>query len=180
MLKPQPGERVLDLCAAPGGKLTYMAQLMQNQGVIVGHDRSIERLKLLEENCLRLGVTCFKPASPGDVEPASATKFDRILLDAPCSNTGVMRRRIDLRWRIQPKEIERLRGEQETLLRQAMALLKPNGTLVYSTCSLEPEENRGVLEGVMRNGLKVEAERELLPFADHVDGAYAASLRVAG
>jgi 16S rRNA (cytosine967-C5)-methyltransferase len=106
-------------------------------------------------------------------------KFDRILVDAPCSNTGVMRRRVDLRWRIRPEEIERLRTAQLELLHQAAARLKSGGTLVYSTCSLEPEENKEVVQQFLKEqgGFKLERERELLPFADRVDGAYVARMR---
>ena len=140
-LDPQPGENVLDLCAAPGGKLTYLAQLMRNEGRLLAHDTTPERLKLIEQNCARLGVTCVQTLLPSTLNPQPSTLFDRILIDAPCSNTGVMRRRVDLRWRIRLEEIGRLQATQQGLLRQAATLLKPGGTLVYSTCSLEPEEN---------------------------------------
>ena len=104
--------------------------------------------------------------------------FDRILVDAPCSNTGVMRRRVDLRWRIQPEEIERLRAAQLDLLKQAATQVKPGGVLVYSTCSLEPEENGEVVKQFLNDhtDFKLECERELLPFVDNVDGAYVAKL----
>jgi 16S rRNA (cytosine967-C5)-methyltransferase len=119
-------------------------------------------------------VTCKGGLRPG------AYKFDRILVDAPCSNTGVMRRRVDLRWRIQPAELERLRRAQAELLRQAAASLAPGGTLVYSTCSLEPEENGDVVKEflVAHPDFKLEIERQLLPFADGVDGAYVARLKL--
>ena len=232
-LDPQPGETILDLCAAPGGKTTFIAQLMNNQGRIVAQDVSEDRLKLIRENCARLGVSCvaaqvsqfvrphpgplprgegeivadllqnqtlgltwlgaeimkppFAAPSPGgegrgeggQKHIPDSTMFDRILVDAPCSNSGVMRRRLDLRWRIQPEEIERLRATQLDLLHQAATRLKPGGVLVYSTCSLEPEENSGVVQQFLREhaGFKLESERELLPFADNVDGAFVAKLR---
>ncbi len=105
--------------------------------------------------------------------------FDRILLDAPCSNTGVLRRRVDLRWRIRPGEIARLATTQLALLRQASAQLRPGGLLVYSTCSLEPEENGEVVKQFLdeHTGFTLERERELLPFTDGVDGAFVASIR---
>ncbi|HET7624309.1 MAG TPA: 16S rRNA (cytosine(967)-C(5))-methyltransferase RsmB [Verrucomicrobiae bacterium] len=173
-LDPQPGETVLDLCAAPGGKTTYIAQLMENRGKIVAHDTSPERLKLVEENGARLGVTCVQRAPA--IFPTE--QFDRILVDAPCSNTGVMRRRVDLRWRIRPEEIERLRTTQLELLRQAARLLKPDGTLIYSTCSLEPEENREIVKQFAdeHGNFEVDYERELLPFVESVDGAFVARL----
>jgi 16S rRNA (cytosine967-C5)-methyltransferase len=179
-LNPHPGETVLDLCAAPGGKTTFIAQLMRNEGLVWARDADQERLKLLRENCDRLGVTCMKIGEVGG-SPNSETvgRLDRILIDAPCSNTGVMRRRVDLRWRIQPAEIERLSRVQLELLGQAAVLLKPGGILVYSTCSLEPEENSVVVQEFLagRKEFRLESERALIPFADAVDGAYVARLR---
>jgi 16S rRNA (cytosine967-C5)-methyltransferase len=130
-------------------------------------------LKLVQENCARLGVTCVETASAFRF-PLSA--FDRVLVDAPCSNTGVMRRRVDLRWRISPEEILRLQQTQLDLLKLAATKLKHGGVLVYSTCSLEPEENSEVVKEFLREhkNFKLESERELLPFLDEVDGAYVA------
>jgi 16S rRNA (cytosine967-C5)-methyltransferase len=199
-LGAQPGETILDLCAAPGGKTTFLAQLMRNEGKIVACDVSEDRLKLIRENCQRLGVTCVEfCSSRGDealdlipeignrksginqsllTSAATKMKFDRILVDAPCSNTGVLRRRVDLRWRISPPEISRLQQTQLDLLKLAVTKLKPGGVLVYSTCSLEPEENSEVVKEFLsaHAGFKLENERELLPFADNVDGAYVARL----
>ncbi len=192
-LGAQPGETILDMCAAPGGKTTFLAQLMNNQGRIVAQDISEERLKLIQENCTRLDVTCVEFCrSRGDEALTSKSKnsqrlltssptdrqFDRILADVPCSNTGVMRRRVDLRWRIQPEEIERLHATQLALLEQTASKLKRGGVLVYSTCSLEPEENQEVVKEFLRQhqDFKSESERELLPFVDNVDGAFVAAL----
>jgi 16S rRNA (cytosine967-C5)-methyltransferase len=176
-LRPQPGDTVLDLCAAPGGKTTFIAQLMNNQGKLVAHDVSEDRLQLIRDNCRRLGITCVTPTL---IPPSSSglPVFDRILVDAPCSNTGVMRRRVDLRWRIQPAEIIRLRATQLALLDKAAALLKPEGVLVYSTCSLEPEENQEVVAQFIsgHRQFQVLAEQELIPFVDNVDGAYVARI----
>jgi 16S rRNA (cytosine967-C5)-methyltransferase len=176
-LNPKPGETTLDLCAAPGGKLTYIAQLMCNNGRLIAHDTFPDRVKLIEENCARLGVTIAETVLPSALSPLPSA-FDRVLVDAPCSNTGVMRRRVDLRWRIRPEEIARLRATQLDLLRQAAAHLKPGGTLVYSTCSLEPEENEGVVREFLNaeTGFRLDAQRELVPFADGTDGAYVARL----
>jgi 16S rRNA (cytosine967-C5)-methyltransferase len=188
-LDPKPGDAVLDLCAAPGGKLTYIAQLMSNQGHLVAQDISPERLRLLEENCERLGVILTRSAECGVLgvdraseatsDPATTPHlYDRVLLDAPCSNTGVMRRRIDLRWRVTPEEIDRLQKTQLELLRQAAGLVRPGGRVVYSTCSLEPEENRSAIEKFISSGSEfaLEHDRELLPFAAGADGAYLARL----
>jgi 16S rRNA (cytosine967-C5)-methyltransferase len=156
-----------------------MAQLMNNQGRIVAQDVSDERLKWIQDNCARLGVTCVETILPSTLNLQPSTGFDRVLVDAPCSNTGVMRRRVDLRWRIQPEEIERLRAAQLDLLQQAATRVKPGGVLVYSTCSLEPEENQEVVKQFLagHSGFKLESERELLPFADGVDGAYVARMK---
>lgn len=174
-LRPQTGESILDLCAAPGGKTTFIAQLMKNEGRIVAHDNVPDRLKLIQENIARLGVANVEVTSTLDPRPAT---FDRILVDAPCSNTGVLRRRVDLRWRIQPDEITRLRATQLDLLQKSAGRLRPGGTLVYSTCSLEPEENSALVQEFLATqpGFKLERERQLLPFVDGVDGAYVARL----
>ena len=176
LLDAQPGETILDLCAAPGGKATFIAQQMNNEGKIVAHDSFADRLKLIRENCTRLGVTCAEPTATYNFQPAT---FDRVLVDAPCSNTGVMRRRVDLRWLIQPTEIERLRVTQLVLLKQAATVLKPGGVIVYSTCSLEPEENSELVQEFLaaNPNFKLETERQLLPFADNVDCAYVARLK---
>jgi 16S rRNA (cytosine967-C5)-methyltransferase len=176
-LGAQSGETILDLCAAPGGKTTFIAQLMNNEGKIVACDISEERLKLVQENCVRLGVTCVETTQNSKLETQNS-KFDRILVDAPCSNSGVMRRRVDLRWRISPEEILRLQQTQLGLLKLAATKLKPGGVLVYSTCSLEPEENSEVVKEFLHahENFKLETERELLPFVDNVDGAFVARL----
>jgi 16S rRNA (cytosine967-C5)-methyltransferase len=179
-LAPQPNESVLDLCAAPGGKTAFIAELIENRGRITAQDREPDRLKLIQENCARLGVTCVEASvAPTGIIAKPSKRFDRVLVDAPCSNTGVMRRRVDLRWRIRPEEIERLSAAQLELLRQAAPRVKPGGVLIYSTCSLEPEENNGVVKQFLTEhpDFKLESERELTPLAEGVDGAYVAKLR---
>ncbi|HVY68747.1 MAG TPA: 16S rRNA (cytosine(967)-C(5))-methyltransferase RsmB [Verrucomicrobiae bacterium] len=180
MLKPRRGDFILDACAAPGGKTTFIAQLMDNQGQVFAQDSHFERLALIRENCTRLGVECVQVSRAGAIAvPELNVHFDGILVDAPCSNTGVIRRRVDVRWRVRADELARLRRCQIELLGRVALLLKPGGALVYSTCSLEPEENgevvREFLSGQPR--MILEAERELVPFRDGVDGAYAARLR---
>ena len=181
LLDPQPGDRILDLCAAPGGKTTYLAQRVNNQALIVACDASAPRQQRLRENCARLGVTCVEPVTL-DALPQLAVgqlPYDRVLVDAPCSNTGVMRRRVELRWRVTLSEIQRLQGTQVKLLRLAAPHVKPGGLLEYSTCSLEPEENREMVNRFLADhpGFALELERELVPFRDGVDGAYVACLR---
>jgi 16S rRNA (cytosine967-C5)-methyltransferase len=174
-LDPQPGETILDLCAAPGGKTGFIAQMMGNRGKIIAHDAQPERLKLVEENCRRLGVTCAEIVR----DLGALNEVDRILIDAPCSNTGVLRRRVDLRWRVKLTEIGRLRKAQGALLKEGAARLKAGGVLVYSTCSLEPEENEEVVKAFLaaHSEFKLESERQLVPFSENVDGAFVARLR---
>jgi 16S rRNA (cytosine967-C5)-methyltransferase len=176
-LAPEPGEAILDLCAAPGGKTTFIAQLARNECKIVACDVSEERLQLIKENCTRLGTTCVEPVLFLDFDTRTAM-FNRILVDAPCSNTGVMRRRVDLRWRVSPEEITRLRQTQLDLLGRAALKLKTGGVLVYSTCSMEREENQEVVKEFLGEhaNFRLESQRELLPFADNVDGAFVARL----
>jgi 16S rRNA (cytosine967-C5)-methyltransferase len=179
-LDPQPGETILDFCAAPGGKTTALAQVMQNRGRIVAQDRQFDRLPLLRQNCDRLGATCVEISrGEGVIFPELNVHFDRILVDAPCSNSGVMRRRVDLRWRVRPEEIDRLQRLQAGLLDEAAKLLKPGGTLVYSTCSLEPEENEGVVEPFLaaHAGFACVHRKQLTPMNDAVDGAFVATFK---
>ena len=175
-LDPQPGETILDLCSAPGGKTTCLAERMKNQGTIIAHDTAPARLKLVEENCRRLGVTCVQTALPSTLNAQPSPPFDRILIDAPCSNTGVMRRRVDLRWRIREAEISRLRATQLQLLRESAPRLKPGGALVYSTCSLEPEENGALVREFLQENpfMHLQLECALTPWEQGVDGAYVA------
>jgi 16S rRNA (cytosine967-C5)-methyltransferase len=187
-LDPTPGERILDACAAPGGKTGYIAQLMQNIGMIVACDRDLERLETLKANMARLGVVIAHilrhdwTSSHVPPEIATLAPFDRILVDSPCSNTGVMRRRADLRWRLRRTDFDRMQQLQIEIVCALIPLLKPNGVLVYSTCSLEPEENKEVVRRILAqtSGLSLEAERSSLPFRDGFDGAYAAKLIQAG
>jgi 16S rRNA (cytosine967-C5)-methyltransferase len=188
LLDPKPGEKILDACAAPGGKTAYIAQLMQNRGVIIACDRDRERLQILKGNVSRLGATIVRAVGHNwtrnhpPEEILSIAPFDRILLDAPCTNTGVIRRRIDVRWRLRPEDFSRMPNEQFIITRAVLRLLKPGGTLVYSTCSLEREENEQLVGRLLAEllGLRLAAERDSLPFRDGFDGAFAAKLSAAG
>ena len=179
LLAPQPGEAVLDMCAAPGGKATYIAQKMQNRGEIIAADSSSSRLGRVGENCRRLGVTIVATIACDGTRLDRClrrTDFDRVLVDAPCSNTGVLRRRVDLRWRIEEREIDRLAALQLKLLNAAAHFLRTGGVLVYSTCSLEPEENERVVERFCESHpqFALETTRSTFPPRDGVDGAFVA------
>ena len=178
-LQARAGETILDLCAAPGGKTTYIAQLTSNQSTIIAEDVQPARLALVNENATRLGAKIGIPSNfKSQISNLKSPLFDRILIDAPCSNTGVLRRRVDLRWRLQETDIPRLAATQLNLLEQATRRLKPNGAILYSTCSLEPEENQTVIQKFLSShpDFRLDLERELLPFRDQVDGAYIARL----
>jgi 16S rRNA (cytosine967-C5)-methyltransferase len=182
LLDPKPGERILDACAAPGGKTALIAEQVKNRAFIAACDRDPERLRILKDNVARLGARITHSVRQDwtrdrlPKEIASAAPFDRILVDAPCTNTGVMRRRVDVRWRVRPDDFTRMPKEQFVITRAVIALLKPGGVLVYSTCSLEPEENEKVVRRMLAEMpvLRLEAERHSLPFRDGFDGAFAA------
>jgi 16S rRNA (cytosine967-C5)-methyltransferase len=188
LLDPEPGEKILDVCAAPGGKTGYLAALMKNQGVIVACDCEPARVRVLEGNIARLGIDiaqilrCDWEGSDALNEITGLGPFDRILVDTPCSNTGVMRRRVDVRWRLQPSDFTRMQERQLAILRAILPLLKPGGVLVYSTCSLEPEENEQVVHRLLGDWsiLRLEETRHCLPFRDGFDGAFAARLVSSG
>ncbi len=184
LLAPQQGDHVLDACAAPGGKSSYLAELMQNTGRVVAVDRNAARVALIRENFARLGVTNADViehdwlAAQTGAPKSVATPFDRILLDTPCSNTGVMRRRVDVRWRLKPDDFLRMQDQQVAIARAVLSLLKPGGTFVYSTCSVEPEENEQVVAQILAAlpRLRLVEQVRRLPFRDHIDGAFAAKL----
>ena len=186
LLKPVAGNAVLDACAAPGGKSVFLAELMQNQGSITATDPSKRRLKRLKQNLDRMGVSiskCFQwewgVKDSDDTPPFGNAGFDRVLVDVPCSNTGVLRRRVDARWRLHDSIFEEMQRKQVAITLECMSQVRPGGCLVYSTCSLEEEENRGVIDKVLEQseGWELVEERSTLPFRDGYDGAYAALLK---
>lgn len=179
LLDPKPGETILDSCAAPGGKTSYMADLMDNTGRICACDASRPRLERLRENLERLGIlntTMQRVDWANNPSPYDPESFDRILVDAPCSNTGVIRRRVDVRWRLTPSDFELMPTRQRRIVDAVIPLLKPGGTLVYSTCSLEPEENECLVEAIAREypQLTLVTTDRRLPVVDQTDGAFAA------
>jgi 16S rRNA (cytosine967-C5)-methyltransferase len=141
--------KILDLCAAPGGKCTHAAERGMNEGMVLAVDSSLERIQLLVENRTRLGldsITCVV----ADGRNFEAGKFHLVLVDAPCTGTGVLSRRADLRWRLRERDLKALQRLQSDLLGNAATLVKKGGNLLYSTCSLEPEENEAVVERFLR------------------------------
>lgn len=178
LLDPQPGETILDACAAPGGKTTHLAMLMQNRGTIYAADRIHERLELLGDNCRRLGIEIVRPIV-GDIRQPSLWSdvavtrdgcFDRILVDAPCSGLGVLRRHPEAKWRKDSQDFLRHQTVQLQILRSVATCLRAGGVLVYSTCSTEPEENEDVIEQFCRSdaGFRPESVGPWLPPAARV------------
>lgn len=199
VLKPAPGQNILDVCAGPGGKTTHLAQLMANKGSIMAFDVHEHRLKLIDNTADRLGIkiiqTVLQDAS--NITKEYENKFDLVLVDAPCSGLGVLRRRPDSRWRKNVEDITALAKLQTKILENAITTLKPGGRLIYSTCTIEPEENYGVINEILKKqpeirplnlatnipyevrkpGEQEELEkgtRQYLPFKDGIEGFFIA------
>ncbi|MBE9146181.1 16S rRNA (cytosine(967)-C(5))-methyltransferase [Planktothrix mougeotii] len=147
LLDPQPGEVIIDACAAPGGKTTHIAELMQDQGKILAFDSIKSRLKKVQQNLTRLQLNSIYPQQ-GDIRELKGyfEVADRLLLDAPCSGLGTLHRRADGRWRHDPKNIQELSQLQAELLEITQTWVKPGGCLVYSTCTLHPQENETLIQ----------------------------------
>jgi 16S rRNA (cytosine967-C5)-methyltransferase len=146
-LAPEAGETVADVCAAPGTKTTHLAQLMGDRGRILAFDPEPRRLGKVVDACRRLGVTSVEPAD-GTAEalaPSFAGACDRVLVDAPCSNLGVLRRNPEVKWRRRPADLGASAARQAAILAAAACMVRRGGRLVYATCSLEPEENEEVV-----------------------------------
>lgn len=179
LLDPQPGETVLDTCSAPGGKSAALWDRMKGQGTLVVEDLPGARMKRLHDNQSRLGLLKHWITQSADPDPMKSglediRQYDRVLIDAPCSNTGVLRRRIDLRKRIQPDSLKRIEELQRGLLTRSSSRVRTGGFLAYSTCSIEPEENQGMRDWFEKHFPEFTRikERQLTPFGDGVDGAY--------
>ncbi len=165
LLAPRPGEMVLDACAAPGGKATHLAELMHDQGTVVALELDASRIAKIRENSRRLGNTIIAPVQ-GDASHYHEGVFDRILIDAPCSGLGVLRRHPDGRWNKSEQTVVDHTVLQRRLLENCSVLLKPGGTLVYATCTTEPEENEDVISAFLsgaRNGFMIDDPRPYLP-----------------
>ena len=156
LLDPRPGELVGDVCAAPGTKATHLAELMGNRGRIVAMDPQAARLKLVSKAAARLGIGIIEThvGSAASLAGRWRGRCDAVLVDAPCSNLGVLRRNPDVKWRRGPDDLLRLQAKQQTIVAAAASMVKPGGRLVYATCSLEPEENEHVIATLRGHGSK--------------------------
>ena len=161
VLNPQPGENVLDACSSPGGKTTYLAELMKNQGNIVATDIYEHRTKLVENAAKRLGINIIKTS----VQDATIfnekykEKFDKILLDVPCLGIGVLKRKPDIKWQKEQKDVDEISKIQYKILENCSKYLKKNGEIVYSTCSIFKKENEGIIEKFIKNNLEFQIEK---------------------
>ena len=178
LLDPQPGEAVLDLCSAPGGKAIAMAERMKNRGFILATDLYPRRLEMLKKNTHRLGVSCVYPLAADARYLAVNRLFDRVLVDAPCSSLGILSHHPDLRWR--KFDIRGLSRLQRALIERAADYVCPGGVLVYSTCTLEPEENERVVEDFLSDHSDFRITHphlQLLPHQTGNDGVFAVRMK---
>lgn len=192
ILNPQPGQKVIDVCSAPGGKTTHLAQLMNNSGEIIASDIYPHKIELIKENAERLGITIIKTQvqdAAVNVLSWNATA-DCVLVDAPCSGLGVLRRRAEARWNKSEENLKEFPPLQKTILANAARYVKPGGRLVYSTCTLETAENSEVVKAFLasnndfelvefahpKTGIMIK-ELQILPQNDGIDGFYISALR---
>jgi 16S rRNA (cytosine967-C5)-methyltransferase len=195
LLSPVPGDRVIDLCAAPGGKTTNIAEMMRNEGQVIAVDKYEGKLNLIRTSCDRLGLrnVLFMAA---DASTMSIDPADKVLLDAPCSGLGVLSKKPDIKWKRDIADIHKLTTMQAEILENASHMVKPGGVLVYSTCTIEPEENQEIVQGFLQKHPEFVLENagrfvppELvtpegfvvtLPHKHGMDGSFAARLVKAG
>ncbi len=171
VVDPQPGQMVVDVCSAPGGKATHLAQLMNNQGQILARDIYPHKVKLIRGNAARLGASIVKPEAFDALEVDSKLigQADRVLVDAPCTGLGIIRRKPEIKYRKKPEDITAITGLQLKILQNAAQYVKPGGSLVYSTCTIDPRENEGVVNRFLQENSGFQLEdlgkqyKELIP-----------------
>lgn len=148
ILDPKPGEFVMDVCSAPGGKASHIAQLMKNTGTVLARDVHEHKIKLIDETCERLGLSAVRTElfDALVLDDKHVEKADRVLVDAPCTGFGIIRRRPDIKWARKPENIKDIVLLQRNILKTCARYVKPGGILVYSTCTINPEENEGIVQ----------------------------------
>ena len=182
LLDPQPGERVIDACAGAGGKALHLAALMQNEGRLYAMDVNESKLRELKFRARRALATCLttKPITE-NIATDFAGIADRLLIDAPCSGLGTLRRQPDLKWRLKPAHLKRTQSIQRDLLASYPAMVKPGGHLVYATCSILPSENHAAIQPLIESGKwRLLEESIISPATTGFDGFYAAALEHTG
>jgi 16S rRNA (cytosine967-C5)-methyltransferase len=181
VLAPQPGERVLDLCAAPGGKTTHLLALMRGEGDLTAVEVHPGRARALRETCDLMGAGAVQVVNADARAFTASQPFDRVLLDPPCSGLGTLQSRPDLRWQPRRGEMDELAGKQAELLRAAAAQVKPGGSLVYSVCTISKAEGADVVDAFLANHASFASEGrwQLLPSRDRTDGFFLSRLRCA-
>lgn len=179
LLQVKPGLTILDACAAPGGKTAQIAARMGGKGRLIAMDKHADRIAMLHSTLTRTHLSWVEvvECDASIPVPEDTLHFDRILLDVPCSNSGVLRRRPDARWRFAERRQQKLCAVQQTMLMNMLKRLTPGGRLVYSTCSLEPEENQRQVEQALAHvpGIQLEQTLERAPMRDGTDGAFSAA-----
>ncbi len=191
LLEPEPGMRILDMCSAPGGKTAYIAGLIHDKGEIIALDRYESRLKIMRKNMERLGINSVKTIEVNALEYDDGL-FDRVLADVPCLGSGTLSKKPDIKWKKDLLDLKRITELQYNLLLKAAAMVKPGGVLVYSTCSIEPEENGEIVNKFLINNSNFKLQNasdkfvqelidengciQTLPHIHHMDGAFAAKL----
>jgi len=178
LLDPQPGERIIDACSGAGGKSLHLAALIKDEGRVFGMDVDSKKLNELMRRAKRASASCIKTKP---ITATSAEDFanvaDRLLIDSPCSGLGTLKRQPDLKWRLKPAGLDRLRGIQKELLGSYQQMLKPGGRLVYATCSILPSENRAAIDTLLATGnFELIEEKNITPATTGFDGFYAAAL----
>jgi 16S rRNA (cytosine967-C5)-methyltransferase len=182
LLDPQPGETILDGCAAPGGKTMAIAGRMGGDGTILAVDAKEERLNLVTEAAEAQGAADMVEAEAAELQAVAARpeppQADRVLLDVPCSGLGVLAKRADLRWQRAPEDLDELTALQDDLLDAAARMVAPGGVLVYSTCTIEPEENEERVEAFLERhpDFELEPAPDALPADVVTDEGYLATL----
>jgi 16S rRNA (cytosine967-C5)-methyltransferase len=178
LLDAQPGMCVIDACSGAGGKALHLAALMRGEGRIYAMDVDAGKIAELARRAKRAAATCIRPRVISESMTADfAGKADRLLIDAPCSGLGTLKRQPDLKWRLKPAQLDRVRALQKQLLADYRLMLKPGGRLVYATCSILPSENRAAVAGLLENtGYHLSQELPLSPAVTGFDGFYAAAL----
>ncbi|MFA6571015.1 MAG: 16S rRNA (cytosine(967)-C(5))-methyltransferase RsmB [Bacteroidota bacterium] len=188
---PKEGDSIIDLCSAPGGKSFFLAELMKNNGKIVAVDKYKSKLEFIEKQAERLGLTCISTLAADASTLESEERYDIVFVDVPCSGTGTISKKPDIKWKREREDFDRLLPTQKAILENASKFVKPNGTLLYSTCSVEPEENYEAVNKFLEHHPEFEVDKaenylpvnvcrngfmQTFPHIHFMDGAFAARL----